>query len=95
MVSKIDNYNVNTPRRIDSAKVGSTGVTSESANNTAVKTSASTHSESLLSRGIALAKQAPEIDQSRVDALKQAISRGEFQVDARAIANALLAMDAD
>jgi len=95
MVSKIDSYNANNLRRIDSAKVSSPNVASEKAPTVGSKTAVSASSESLLSRGLSLAKQAPEVDQGRVDALKQAISRGEFQVDARAIASALMAMDAD
>lgn len=46
----------------------------------------------------ALAKalaEAPSVDSSRVDAVKQAISDGSFRIDARRIAQNLLQMDAD
>lgn len=95
MVNKIDNYNANNLRRIDSAKVSSPSVAAEKTSSVEPKSAVNASAGSLLSRGISLAKQAPEVDQGRVDALKQAISRGEFQVDARAIASALMAMDAD
>jgi flagellar biosynthesis anti-sigma factor FlgM len=95
MVNKIDSYNANNLRRIDTAKVSSPNIALEKSSTAEAKTGVSGSSGSLLSRGLSLAKQAPEVDQGRVDSLKQAISRGEFQVDARAIASALMAMDAD
>lgn len=95
MLNKIDNYNANNLRRIDSAKVNSTSVATEKAPVADSKTAINAGSGSLLTRGLSLAKEAPKIDQGRVDALKLAISRGEFQVDSRAIASALMAMDAD
>lgn len=95
MLNKIDNYNANNLRRIDSAKVSSPTVAAEKAPTAESKAAVNASSGSLLTRGLSLANQAPEVDQGRVDALKQAISRGEFQVDSRAIASALMAMDAD
>lgn len=92
MVGKIDNNPLGNARRVETpgrpAVAGIDNAVARSAQTGAVK-----GTDTLLSRALDVASQAPEVNQARVDAIKDAISRGEFRVDARAVANALLAMD--
>lgn len=53
----------------------------------------SVRSDSLLARASQAMADTPEIDQQKVDDIKAAISRGEFKVDAQAVARAFLDME--
>lgn len=44
-------------------------------------------------RALDVAKASPDVNMSRVEQIKQAISRGEFTLDAKAVARAFIAME--
>ncbi len=52
----------------------------------------STSVSSLIERAKAAAEHVPEIDRQKVDDIKQAIARGEFQVNPKAVAQAFVSM---
>jgi len=56
------------------------------------RASAST-GKSLLERAGERANQAPEVDLARVDEIRTAIARGEFSIDAKAVAHAFIRME--
>lgn len=92
MVGKIDSNPLNTARRIDTPGKPVAAAT-DSGQAASAPSGPVSGVQTLLSRALDQARQAPDIQQERVDALKAAISRGEFQIDARAVAQALLAME--
>ncbi|MEL0027592.1 MAG: flagellar biosynthesis anti-sigma factor FlgM [Perlucidibaca sp.] len=90
MVSKIDNSSTGALRRLDIAradKADRAGAPARSEDSRPAATS------SLLARATALAGAAPEIDQGRIDSIKDAISRGEYRVDPEATARAFIDME--
>ena len=48
---------------------------------------------SLLERAMSVASNAPDIDMSRVEDIRNAIARGEFKIDPEATARAFIAME--
>lgn len=52
----------------------------------------STSVSSLIERAKAAAEHVPEVDRQKVDDIKQAIARGEFQVNPKAVAQAFVSM---
>jgi negative regulator of flagellin synthesis FlgM len=54
--------------------------------------SQSTSVSSLIERAKAAAEHVPEVDRQKVDDIKQAIARGEFQVNPKAVAQAFVSM---
>lgn len=97
MVNKLDNTTPALLRRAETARADSSARTASappaSAAASAARTSQAGNS-SLLARATMAAHNAPEVDQSRVDAIKTAIARGEFRVDAEATARAFIDMEA-
>jgi len=89
MVDKIGSYNTTPLRRSEPARTEKPG--GRAGAGTAQP--ATTRNESLLARAERAGAAAQEIDQSRVDDIKAAISRGEFKVDARAVARAFLDLE--
>jgi flagellar biosynthesis anti-sigma factor FlgM len=54
--------------------------------------SQSTSVTSLIERAKAAAEHVPEVNRQKVDDIKQAIARGEFQVNPKAVAQAFVSM---
>lgn len=52
----------------------------------------STTGQTTLERAMQIAKETPEIDRQKVDEIKNAIARGEFKIDPKAIAKAFIDM---
>ncbi len=52
-----------------------------------------TESASLLRAAEAVIEQSPEIDSARIDGIKQAIARGDYQVDPQRIAAQMLKLE--
>jgi len=91
MVSKIDNTTPGALRRLDIAR--GERATQGSASPLAESRPAGAASGSLMARARELATSAPEIDQSRVDSIKDAIARGEYRIDPEATARAFIDME--
>lgn len=94
MVDKIHGWGTTPPRRSEGP------ARSDAASRAGSTTSAKEASESapaarvsLLDQARARADAAPVVDQAKVDAIKGAISRGEFKIDATAVAKAFVAME--
>ncbi len=95
MVSKIDSSTPGVLRRIESARSESAtkAAGSPAASSVASSRQAPAASSSLLARASQLAAAAPEIDQERVDGIKDAIARGEYHIDPEATARAFIDME--
>lgn len=96
MVDKIHGVSATPLRRPDAARAESAGAAARPAapaSAPAAATVTSVRSNSLLARAEQAMAGTPEIDQKKVDDIKAAISRGEFKVDARAVARAFLDME--
>lgn len=96
MVDKIHGFGATPLRRHDAgrAEAHTTGkpATAPAAGASAGSVS-SVRGDSLLARASQAMADTPEIDQKKVDDIKAAISRGEFKVDAQAVARAFLDME--
>ncbi|WP_068859002.1 flagellar biosynthesis anti-sigma factor FlgM [Perlucidibaca aquatica] len=91
MLNKVDGASSNVIRRIESRS-------SESPSPFKAETSTSSNANkdvlpTLTERAQSLAKASPDVDMSRVRDIKDAISRGEFTIDAKAVARAFIAME--
>lgn len=91
MLNKIDLASASTIRRIE-ARNSDPKSTSEGTSNLPAN-AAKDVTTSLSERALSLAKASPEINASRIDQIKQAISSGEFSIDAKAVARAFIAME--
>jgi len=97
MVDKIHGWSTSQPRRTEgparsdaASRAGSTGSSTASKETSESAPAART---TLLEQARARADAAPVVDQAKVDAIKGAISRGEFKIDATAVAKAFVAME--
>lgn len=96
MVDKIHGFSATPLRRPDAGRAETareTGKPASAPASTGSATVTSVRSDSLLARAEQAMAGTPEIDQKKVDDIKAAISRGEFKVDARAVARAFLDME--
>lgn len=92
MVDKIHGFSATPLRRPDAGRA-ETGKPAAAPTPAGSATVTSVRSDSLLARAEQAMAGTPEIDQKKVDDIKAAISRGEFKVDARAVARAFLDME--
>ncbi|REH36736.1 FlgM family anti-sigma-28 factor [Paraperlucidibaca baekdonensis] len=97
----VDNISSLPPKRLDVARNEATKSTDALRESRAAEASARTEdtkatshsaSNSLVDRAKAAAHEAPEIDRQKVDDIKLAIARGEFQVNPKAVAQAFVSM---
>ncbi len=91
MLNKIDGASSNIIRRIESRSQDATS--SISGSTTASSNANKETLPTLTERAQSLAKGSPDVDEARVSDIKQAISRGEFTIDAKAVARAFIAME--
>jgi len=100
MINKIDNSSPVRP----SASVQSSGVVRRIASGSAEPQAAASQAsasprassgtgKSLLERAGERAKASPDADMARVNEVKAAITRGEFSIDAKAVARAFINME--
>lgn len=94
MVDKIHGWSTSQPRRSEGpARTDAVSKTGTPASSKESRESGQAHRTTLLDQARARADAAPVVDQAKVDAIKGAISRGEFKIDATAVAKAFVAME--
>ncbi|WP_022955814.1 flagellar biosynthesis anti-sigma factor FlgM [Perlucidibaca piscinae] len=96
MVSKLDNTGSPVPlRRADMARATAVARPPESSSAPTASTdrSSAAASSSLLARATDIARAAPEIDEAKVARIKEALAKGEFQMNPDAIARAFMDME--
>lgn len=99
MINKLDTLTsgkltAGSVRRIESGTTEArTGAASASAPAPAPARASASSGKSLLERAGERASQTPDVDLARVDEIKTAIARGEFSIDAKAVARAFIQME--
>jgi len=96
MVSKLDNTGSPVPlRRGDMPRPASVARAPEgsSAPTASTDRSSAATGSSLLARATDIARAAPEIDDAKVARIKEALAKGEFQINPDAIARAFIDME--
>lgn len=97
MINKLDTLSpgkllAGSVRRIESGAADNRSTAAPVAVPSRASTSAST-GKSLLERASERANHSPDVDLVRVDEIKTAIARGEFSIDAKAVARAFIHME--
>lgn len=94
MVGKIDGTPLGGPvRRTDGIAAGKASAPADGSESARPAETARDTRSSLLERARQAADEAPEVDQGRIDRIREAIVSGEYRIDPEATARAFIAME--